>query len=119
MLGIGGVISFATGSLILIDTDLPGYGIDIGVIAGFTISTAAFFILALGLVFKARRNPIVSGHEQMVGSECEAIDDFETTGRVRVHSELWMATAISPMKKGDRGRVEDIDGLIVKVRPDK
>ena len=119
VLGIGGVISFATGSLILIDTDLPGYGIDIGVIAGFTISTAAFFILALGLVFKARRNPIVSGHEQMVGSECEAIDDFETTGRVLVHSELWMATATAPMKKGDRGRVEDIDGLILKVRPDK
>jgi membrane-bound serine protease (ClpP class) len=117
VLGIGGLIAFATGSVILIDTDVPGYGIDIGVIAGFTVSTAAFFILALGLVFKARRHPIVSGYEQMIGSECEALEDFDSRGRVRTHSEIWMATTTVPIKKGQRGRVEAIDGLIVKIKP--
>ncbi len=116
VLGIGGVISFATGSVILIDTDLPGYGIDIGIIAGFTVSTVAFFLIALGMVFRNRRNPIISGHEQMIGAGCVAVEDFEQKGRVRVHSEIWQASSEKPMKKGQHGEVEDIEGLVVKVK---
>ncbi len=117
VLGFGGVISFVSGSVILIDTDVPGYGIDIGVIAGFTVATTAFFILALGLVFKARRHPIVSGEEQMLGITCVAIEDFDQRGRVMAHSEVWNATTSRPIKKGDTAQVQAIDGLILNITP--
>jgi len=118
VLGLGGVIAFIVGSIILIETDLPGYGINMGLIAGFTVSTVAFFILALGLVFKARRNPIVSGIEEMLGMECEAIESFSKQGPVRVHSEIWTARSTMPMEKGQKARVKAINGLILEVIPE-
>jgi membrane-bound serine protease (ClpP class) len=118
ILGLGGGGAFIAGSVMLIDTDMPGYGINLGVIAGFAVSTAAFFILALGLVFKARCNPIVSGKEEMIGAECEVLEAFESQGRVRVHSEIWTARSKSPMKKGEKARVQTMHGLILDVLPE-
>ncbi len=119
VLGLGGVAAFVIGSIILIDTDLPGYGIDMSLIVGFAITTAILFILAMGLVFKSRRNPIVSGEEEMIGALGEVLEDFDQQGRVRVHSEIWTARSESPMKKGEKARVEAMDGLTLVVRPDK
>lgn len=117
--GLGGVIAFVIGSIILIDTDiLPGYGVNLGVIAGFTVSSVLFFVLALGLVFKARRNPIVSGQEELIGAECEVIDGFNHHGRVRIHSEVWNARSEIPMKKGERATVFAINGLVLDIGPE-
>jgi membrane-bound serine protease (ClpP class) len=118
ILGLGGISAFIVGSIILIDTDVVGYGINIGIIAGFTLSTVAFFLLALGLVFKSRRNPVVSGMEEMIGMECEAMESFDGKGRVRVHSEVWMARSAMPMTKGQTARVDAIHGLILEVTPE-
>ena len=117
VLGIGGVMAFVSGSIMLIDIDLPGYGINLGVIAGFTVTTAAVFMIALGLVFKARRHPVVSGQEQMIGLACIAMEDFEQQGRVAVHSEVWQAKTTIPMQKGDKASVQAINGLILDITP--
>ena len=119
VLGLGGVVAFVFGSIILIDTEiLPGYGINLGIIAGFTVSSVIFFVLAFGLVFKARRNPIVSGQEEMIGSACVVLDAFERQGRVRVHGEVWNARCQTPMKKGERARVVAINGLTLDITPE-
>ncbi len=118
ILGLGGIVAFVTGSVILIDTDLPGYGINLGLIAGFAFTTAAFFILVLGLVFKTRRNPVVSGMEGMIDAVCEALEGFDERGHVRVHSEIWNAHTNIPMKKGEKARVKAIHGLILDVIPE-
>lgn len=117
MLGLGGAVSFMAGSLMLIDTDMPGYGINLGLIAGFTVATVGFFVLALGLVFKARHNPIVSGKEEMIGAECVALENFADQGRVRVHSETWTAQTSTPIEKGQKARVTAMDGLILSIVP--
>jgi len=119
VLGLGGVTAFVIGSVILIDTDLPGYGIDIGLIVGFAITTAILFILAMGLVFKARRNPIVSGEEEMIGALGEVLEDFDQLGKVRVHSEIWSARSDTPMHKGEQAKVESMDGLTLVIKPQK
>ncbi len=117
ILGLGGVVAFIAGSVILIDTDLPGYGINLGLIAGFAVFTVLFFILALGLVFKARHSPVVSGKEEMIGAVCEALEAFEEQGRVRVHSENWNARTNIPMKKGEKAKVAAIHGLSLDIIP--
>jgi len=99
ILGLGGVAAFVLGSVILIDTDLPGFGIDLGLIAGFAVSSAAFFIIALGLIFKARHRPIVSGKEQMLGCIGIVENDFSGLGSIFIHSERWRASCSQPLYK--------------------
>lgn len=117
VLGLGGVAAFVVGSVILIDTDLPGYGINLGVIAGFTVSTVAFFLMALGMVLRNRQQQVVSGQEQMIGAICIADEDFSEQGRVLVHGEHWAAYTRHALKKGQQAKVMKVDGLILNVKP--
>lgn len=115
ILGIGGISAFVFGSVVLIDSEAPGFGINRGLIGGFALSSAAFFILALGLLLKVRHRPVVSGREELLGDIGEALEDFAETGRVRVHSEIWRAQADRPVHKSDKVRITGIDGLLLSV----
>ncbi|MBD3633443.1 MAG: nodulation protein NfeD [Methylophaga sp.] len=115
VLGLGGVAAFVAGSVMLIDTELPGYGVNIGVIAGVTVSTVAFFLMALGMVLRNRHHPIVSGQEEMIGSVCVADESFSEKGKVLVHSERWAARTRTPLQKGDKAIVKALDGLTLEV----
>lgn len=117
MLGIGGVIAFVIGSIILMDTEVPGYGIDISVIITFTLTSALMFIFIVGMAIKARRRPVVSGQEELVGSQATVINDFEHSGSVAIHSETWQALSDTALHKGQKVNVTDIQGLTLKVEP--
>lgn len=117
MLGIGGVIAFVIGSIILIDTDAPGFGIDVAVIATFAVTSVVMFVFVIGMVIKARRRPIVSGMEELLGSEALVIEDFAQKGRVNIHSENWNALCDTPLQKGQSVKVIGIDGLTLQVEP--
>ena len=117
-LGIGGVIAFVVGSVILIDTDIPAYGIPYALIGGFAATSAAFLMLMIGVVLKARRRPVVSGREELIGSAGEVLEDFEQEGWARVHSETWRVRAAAPLKAGQRVRIAAMDGLVLDVVPE-
>lgn len=119
ILGLGGVVSFVIGSIILMDTEVPGFGIDLGLVAGFALSSAAFFIIAIGLLFKSRHTPIVSGKEEMLSSIGMVLDDFTGTGMIRIHSENWQAFCEQPLAKNQKVTVTAIDGLLIQVMPFK
>jgi membrane-bound serine protease (ClpP class) len=114
-LGIGGVIAFVIGSVILIDTDIPGYGIPYALIGGFAAASAAFLMLMVGVALKARRRPVVSGREELIGSAGEVLEDFDEEGWARVHSETWRVRAAMPLKAGQRVRIAAMDGLVLDV----
>ena len=117
ILGLGGIVSFIIGSVILMDTDVPGFGIDLGLVAGFALSSAAFFIIAIGLLLKSRHSPIVSGKEEMQGSIGVVLDGFTGTGMIRVHSENWQAVCDQSLHKDEKVRVIAMDGLLLQVIP--
>ena len=117
MLGIGGLIAFVFGSIILMDTTAPGYGIDISVIATFAISSIIMFSIVIGMAIKARRRPVVSGMDELLGSEALVIDDFENDGKVKLHSEIWNAHSDSILQKGQYVKVTGIKGLTLNVEP--
>ena len=117
-LGIGGVIAFVIGSIILIDTDYEGYGISIPFISTFAAANALFFFTMLSMVLKARHKPIVSGREELIGSAGEVIESVENYGRVRVHSENWQAKSNSTIAPGQKIRVTGIEGLTLIVEPE-
>jgi len=122
-LGIGGVVAFVVGSIILLDTDVPGYSIALPLIVAVSATSAAFFLGVVWLAMKARRRRVVSGSEEMVGAVGEALDTFTEKpgggyiGRVRVHSEEWQARARQPIAQGAAVAVLDRDGLLLDVEP--
>ncbi|OGI46676.1 MAG: serine protease [Candidatus Muproteobacteria bacterium RBG_16_65_34] len=116
-LGIGGVIAFAVGSIILMDTDVEGYTIAWPLIATVAVASALFFFAVVALAVKARRRAVVSGGEEMIGAVGAALEDFAESGRVHVHSEDWQARTRAPLKRGQKVRVVEREGLILIVEP--
>jgi len=118
ILGIGGIVAFVFGSIILIDTEVPGYAISLPLIGAFALVSAAIFALIIGMAIKARRRAVVSGAEQLIGLEAEVLEEFDHEGQVRAHGELWQAHTQAPLRKGQRVRITSIDGLILNVTPE-
>ena len=115
-LGIGGLIAFVLGSIILIDTDdVPGFEIPYMLIGGVAAASALFLILVVGMTVRQRRRPVVTGREHMIGAVAEALEDFDGEGWARVHGESWRVRASAPVRRGDRLQVKAIDGLILTV----
>jgi membrane-bound serine protease (ClpP class) len=116
-LGVGGIVAFAIGAVMLIDTEVPGFGVPYWLIAALAAVTALFVFFVAGAALKARRRPIVTGHEQLIGSVGVALDDLETEGWARVHSEQWRVTSPVPIKRGQRVRVTARSDLLLSVLP--
>ncbi|MGW8367720.1 MAG: NfeD family protein, partial [Gammaproteobacteria bacterium] len=114
-LGIGGIIAFVIGSVILIDTDVPGFRISLSLIFSMAIAGAVLVFAILAVAIKARRAPVVTGREELIGGVGEARSDIAEHGSVWVHSELWNARSATPLKAGDKVRIIDIDGLTLVV----
>jgi membrane-bound serine protease (ClpP class) len=114
-LGIGGLIAFVIGSIILIDTEAPGFEIPYALIGGIAAASAAFLILVVGMLVKGRRRPVVTGREEMIGASGVALEDIHGEGWARVHSETWRVRASEPVSKGQRLRVKAINGLVLDV----
>jgi membrane-bound serine protease (ClpP class) len=116
-LGVGGVIAFAIGAVMLIDTDVPGFGIPLALIATLAIVTGIFIIFVAAVALRARRRPIVTGSEELIGSAGEMLDDAQTDGWARIHSESWRVHSTLPLKRGQRVRVTARNGLVLTVAP--
>jgi membrane-bound serine protease (ClpP class) len=119
ILGFGGLLAFIVGSVILIDTDQPGFGINPAIIGAVALSSAAFFILTLGLLFKSRQVPVVSGREGLIGETGMALEDFTGAGMIRIHGEIWQARSASAIGKEQKVKVTGLDGLTLLVSPIK
>ncbi len=116
-LGIGGVIAFVIGSVLLFDTGAEGYELSWTLVAAVALTSALFFMMVLAMALKARRRPVVTGAEEMIGSLGDVMDWSGGEGRVRVHGEVWRASAGMPLEPGQRVRVKTLRGLTVEVEP--
>ncbi len=119
-LGIGGLIAFVLGSVMLIeeDTALPQFEIPYALIAGVAVASAGFVFLVVGMLARSRRQAIVSGREFMVGASAEALEDFDSEGWAHVQGERWKVRAARPVRRGERLRVTGVRGLELDVTPE-
>ncbi|MCG3202096.1 MAG: hypothetical protein NFCOHLIN_01971 [Gammaproteobacteria bacterium] len=118
-LGIGGVVAFVIGSVILFDTEVEFFRVSRPVIGGLALLSAVFFMGVAGLAVKVHRRRAVSGIEEMIGSLGVALEDFEGTGNVRAHSEIWRARSETALKRGQTVRIKALDGLTLIVEAAK
>jgi len=113
-LGVGGVIAFAAGALMLIDTG-GGFGIPWPLAAFLAIVTAVFVFVVMGMALKARRAPIVSGLTTLIGAEGEMLEDSDETGWASIRGETWKVRTAGRLARGRRVRVIDVDGTLPRV----
>ena len=88
-LGVGGVVAFVVGAFMLIDTDVPGFGVPWTLIATLAIVTVAFVVIVAQMAVRARRRPIVSGVATLLGADGEMLDDATDTGWASIRGETW------------------------------
>jgi len=112
-LGIGGVVAFVVGSIILMDEE--GMSISLPLIIGTALLSAGFFLWLMGRIYTLSKKKVRTGAEEMVGSIGEAMEDFTGEGRIWVHGESWRALVPTPVQKGQKVRVISQDGLQLNV----
>jgi len=116
-LGLGGLVAFVVGSLILFDTDTPGMNIGLPVIAAIA-TVGGLAIAAMGwLASHSLRRPVVTGVQTMVGATAEVLETFTGKGRIRYGGEIWNAASASALRAGQLVRITRVDGLTVWVEP--
>ncbi|CEO39067.1 NfeD family protein [Photobacterium kishitanii] len=117
VLGLGGIVAFVVGSIMLMDTDLPGYQIAAPLIAGFTIVSVVFFFVIVTLLLKSRRRPVTTGVQILIGTQAEVVDCSKADGqyRVLVNGEVWQAKGPQSLKQGDKVTVTNVQGLWLEI----
>lgn len=120
VLGLGGIAAFVAGALMLIDTELPGYGIPPGLVGTLAVASALLLFGTMRLALKTRRRPVTSGAEGLVGELCtveKVAENDKREGWVRVDGELWHAAASLPLFPSQIVRVVGRRGLTLEVGP--
>lgn len=120
VLGIGGLISFAAGGMMLIDSTTPGFGVDLWVIAAMSVISFGVLSLILAFAVRAQRKPPTTGAEELLSSLGEVLEWAQGHGQVQITGETWRAEAATDyiLKKGDKVRVTEIRDLTLIVIPE-
>ncbi|MEO4047894.1 nodulation protein NfeD [Pseudomonas sp. CAU 1711] len=118
ILGLGGVVAFVFGALILIDTEAPGFGIPLGLVLAVAALSGLLILGIVGLALRARRRAQVAGDAGLVGSLLEVAGlqaGDPQLGWVRWQGENWQVRGDRPLRAGQRVRVLARDGLRLNV----
>jgi membrane-bound serine protease (ClpP class) len=116
ILSFGGVLALLLGMAFLVNTGPIGLGVNpVAVIVAAALTTA-FFVFFIRKVWAARRRPVTTGAEALVGAKGEAREDLSPEGLVFVRGALWKAVAsATPIPIGSQVRVVGRKGLQLQV----
>jgi len=114
-LTVGGVVSFALGSLFLVRPTEAQPGVSLVVVVATTLATVVFFVVAVRAALRTFRQPIFSSRQRIVGAQGVVKQTIAPVGTVQVKSELWTAVADEQVAAGERVVVTGIEGLRLRV----
>ncbi|MET0532024.1 MAG: nodulation protein NfeD [Microvirga sp.] len=115
VLGLGGLVAFLLGAMMLIDTDAPEFQLSWTVIGGALATSIGLLTLTLGYVWRARHQPVRTGTPAMLGQPAEVLDWTGQEGHVFALGERWQARASQPLTPGEHVQIAGIEGLMLKV----
>jgi membrane-bound serine protease (ClpP class) len=119
ILGLGGIVAFVIGSIIMFEPGSTNYGLSVSVIIASTVFSAGLLLLVLTLLVRSRQRAVVTGGAALIGASASVTEWAEGAGRVRLGGELWHARAASSraaaLRPGERVKVLDRDGLVLLV----
>jgi membrane-bound serine protease (ClpP class) len=116
VIGLGGIIAFVLGAIMLFDVEAPGYRLSWPVVG----ITAAMFIglvlVVLRSLRRADKGPVRVGAQAMRGLSARVIDWSENEGHVFAQGERWQARGAETFKPGEVVEVANIIDLTLVVR---
>ncbi|HEY8569709.1 nodulation protein NfeD [Microbulbifer sp.] len=116
-LGIGGVIALVIGSVMLIDSDVPGMRVSrtlIGSIAAVSGLALLGFLYAVG---RSLHKPKVAANQAMVGRTA-VVSEVEPDLLVKIDGEIWRAHCDNLLTEGQLVKVTAEKGLSLQVTPE-
>jgi membrane-bound serine protease (ClpP class) len=116
-LGVGGLAAFVIGSIILFDNRASGLQVALPLIVGIAVAGGLVIVTIGWLAARARRRPISTGVETMIGALVEAVGDCQDQCVVRYGGELWNARTAGPLRAGQQARIVKVVGLTLWVEP--
>jgi membrane-bound serine protease (ClpP class) len=114
VLTVGGLISLGFGLALLFQNEPAAYRVNEWLVIGVGAAIGAFWVFATGKALAARRLPVATGVQRMIGQLAEV----RGPGLVFVDGALWQARASddSELVPGERVEVAAVDGLRLTVR---
>jgi len=120
VLGIGGVIAMIVGSIVLFDTEAPGFDIALEVIGAMGVVASLFTAALIWLAVRAWRNPVVSGDAAILDARGETLEAVDArSGTAHLMGERWQVRCDQALEPGTPVRVTGRDGLVLQVVPDR
>jgi membrane-bound serine protease (ClpP class) len=116
-LGLGGVVAFVAGALILIDTEQPGFGIPLSFIVTVAVTSALLIAGITSIALKSRRRAVTGGPDDLVGDIGRVVAGDTLEAWVLVRGETWRAESDVPLQRAQRIRVVARKGLRLRVEP--
>ncbi len=116
-LGVGGLAAFVVGSIILFDNQASGMRVALPLIVGIAVAGGLVVVTIGWLADRARRRPVSTGVETMIGALVEATSDCRDQCVVRYGGELWNARSAGPLRAGQQARIVKVVGLTLWVEP--
>lgn len=116
VIGLGGVVAFVLGALMLVRVEAPGYRLSWSVIAVVAAMFTGFVLVVLGALRHARNAPTRVGAQAMRGLSAQVLDWNETEGHVFTHGERWQARGADSFRPGETVEVANIVDLTLVVR---
>ena len=120
ILGVGGIVAFVLGSLLLFDTPESNLTVDRNIVYAAAVTFGGFTLLVSYLVVRSQRRKPALGSEGLVGEVGEVkqpIAPGSSGGKIFVHGEYWNAVADESIAVGKRVEVVRVDGMLLTVRP--
>jgi membrane-bound serine protease (ClpP class) len=118
LLGIAGLV---VGGILALGSDTSSADYIGGALITLAILSAiSFYYITRKVIHTTGDLPPRAGTEEMVGGEAEARSTIDPTGSAFMRGTLWsarLADGSSPIRFGDRVRVEAVDGLTLVVSP--
>jgi membrane-bound serine protease (ClpP class) len=116
ILGVGGIVSFALGSLFLFDTPESDLMVDRSVIFAVVACVSGVMLIVGSLALATWRRKSLLGQEGMVGEIGEVKVRLSPRGKVWVHGEYWNAEGEEELEAGEQVRVVGVERMVLRVR---
>jgi membrane-bound serine protease (ClpP class) len=108
ILGVGGIISFILGALLLFDTPESDVRVGFDVVLAAALAIGLFFLFVGYYLVRAQRSHVYTGFEGLMGELGTATTDIEDRGKIFIHGEYWDAESDEMINKGDKVKVVEI-----------
>jgi len=119
ILGVGGIVALLLGGLILTGSNEVGFQVSRWLVIALTAVVGLILLGFAGILIKARRMPVRSGREELIGSKGTTRSRLDPKGVVLVRGERWDAIAEdAPLEEETPVVVTGLDGLRLTVKRD-